>query len=100
MRMPNSIARGAPKLNTPVPAPTRLVMRSAAVVPLIEPALPFKAPVRALGGRSKLAEVEQIEETKARLQLNDVALRLNLVSPAQPQVKRAQTAHVLLAGRG
>ena len=62
MDMPNSIARGAPKLNTPVPAPTRFVIRFAASVPLIEPGVPVKPPVRAFGGKSKFAKLNRLKK--------------------------------------
>ena len=62
MLKPNSMARGAPRLKTPVPAPTRLVIRVAGVVPLIEPAVPVRPPVNAFGGRSKFAMLNRLKK--------------------------------------
>src|SRR5580692_1398159 len=62
MFIPNSMARGAPRLKTPVPAPTRLVTRVAEVVPLTEPGAPVKPPVRAFGGKSKFAMLNRLKK--------------------------------------
>src|SRR5208282_57740 len=44
----------------------------------------------------EVGEVEQVVETHARLELNDMALQLNLVGPAQLHVKGPQRTQVLL----
>src|SRR5215469_440096 len=59
--IPNSIARGAPKPNTPVPAPTRLAIRFAGIVPFTDPGAPVRRPLITLGGRSKLTNWNRLK---------------------------------------
>src|SRR5258708_21319559 len=57
---PHSMVRGAPKANTPVPAPI-LSGRPGETVPLIDPGLPLSCPISTLAGESKLAKLSRLK---------------------------------------
>ncbi len=97
--MPNSMARGAPRLKTPVPAPTRLVIRVAERGAVNRTGTTRQSARKRVGRQIEVSEVEQVEEADAGLERDDVRLGFQLVGPGELQIEVPKIAHIHLAGR-